>query len=273
MQANIDDNKIKLNGLLNLSSSFVYIIIICAYFFLVIKSKKEKIVSYVLFFLNFLTLILMARRAALLGIFSGVLLSLLFYRFFNKTIYILFIPIFSIMCILIFHPYAKNTLLIRGDTPDRILKFKEGDFNTMSSVGFRLYEWERSLKRLKESPFIGTGLGRKIMKEQFFKESPIGHPHNTLISLALQSGIQTLFTFLCFYFILFIKNFNLRKICIKKVYFFSLICFIYMISILWIFMFAGVEEKAGFIPFWIMSGATLGMITYSNSKLKSPHIY
>jgi O-antigen ligase len=262
----IDNNKIKLNGLLNISASFVYLIIICVYYFLISQSKKDKFLFYILFFFNFFTLILLARRSPLLGIFSGTLLSMLFYRYFNRKLFIISLSILITIFSITFHPDLKNTILVRGDTSENILKFKEKEVNNLSSVGFRLYEWERSVSILKENPFVGSGLGRKIMKERFFSESLIGHPHNTLISLALQSGIQTVITFLLFYFILFIKNLNLRKSPIKEIYYFSLLSFIFMISMFWIFMFAGVEEKIGFIPFWMMSGANLGVIIFSRDR-------
>lgn len=266
LQMFIDNNKIKLNGLLNISASFVYLIIICVYYFLISQSKKDKFLFYILFFFNFFTLILLARRSPLLGIFSGTLLSMLFYRYFNRKLFIISLSILITIFSITFHPDLKNTILVRGDTSENILKFKEKEVNNLSSVGFRLYEWERSVSILKENPFVGSGLGRKIMKERFFSESLIGHPHNTLISLALQSGIQTVITFLLFYFILFIKNLNLRKSPIKEIYYFSLLSFIFMISMFWIFMFAGVEEKIGFIPFWMMSGANLGVIIFSRDR-------
>lgn len=265
MQEYIDQNKSLFIGLLNLASSLTFLFSFLLFFHLKNDvSIFKKFLSIMLAYFIFGLIIWLGRRAALLGIITGLFFVFLIFR---KKILSVSIPIFLVIISLFAHSSIKERLIIRSDRIDILLAGQKEKFNEAGSLGLRLYEWDRTLKKLLENPLKGTGLGRKVAKETFYKDSLIGHPHNTFISLAIQSGVQSLIFFLAFYLCILIKIFKMTRTfhLNKTLYAFNVASFVYLIAFFVIAMFAGLEEKPGFIPFWIVSGAVLGISSYVKS--------
>jgi len=266
MQGLIDQDKSLFIGLLNLASTLTFLFSILLFFYLKHNSISKKFFFLILSYLIFILLIWLGRRAALLGLFIGLSLSCLIFKF-KKELLTSLLPIFLSFILLLSISTLRNNIIIRSDKIDILISAQKEKLNEAGSLGLRLYEWDRTLKKLLENPLKGTGLGRKVAKETFYKDSLIGHPHNTFISLAIQSGVQSLIFFLAFYLCILIKIFKMTRTLHlnKTLYAFNVASFVYLIAFFVIAMFSGLEEKPGFIPFWIFSGAVLGIYSYIKS--------
>lgn len=249
----------------NLTPSLVLVFFISMFLFFVNTNLIKRTFFLILAVLIFLNILWLRRRAGLLGILISFM-SLFFIMKLNfkkiaSIIFLFFLILLPFLCI----PTLREKVIIRDDKIDLIMKDVERKhLEQYSSMGPRLYEWSRSFKRIAESPFVGTGLGRKIAKLTFYKDSFIGHPHNTFISIAVQSGLQTIICFFIFLFIISYKTFKNLKYILereKKIDWFLMCSFMYLISYFVMANFAGFEEKAGFIPFWVVTGALVGYNT------------
>lgn len=247
---------------LNLTPSLVLVFFISFFLFFVNTNLIKRTFFLILAILIFLNILWLGRRAGLLGILISFM-SLFFIMKLNfkkiaSIIFLFFLILLPFLCI----PTLREKVIIRADKIDLIMKDVERKhLEQYSSMGPRLYEWSRSFKRIAESPFVGTGLGRKVAKLTFYKDSIIGHPHNTFISIAVQSGLQTIICFFLFLFIISYKTFKNLKYILereKKIDWFLMCSFMYLISYFVMANFAGFEEKAGFIPIWVVTGALVG---------------
>lgn len=275
LQSHVDESKIYIHGLLNLASTLCFIFFITLLIFLRSTSNKAKFSILILSIVNLLTLFWLGRRAALLGILISMLFTFLLFTETRRRKFRLVFLLFTTVSLPVFlSPSLKEKVLIRAENLEILSDMKCDEFHKSGSLGLRLHEWCKSIDRLIESPLIGTGLGRKISKSTFFQSSPIGHPHNTFISIAIQSGIHTMVLFIILNFFLLIKAYFMYKKFnfienLHNVNLFThiiIVSFMYLIAFFVIANFAGLEEKVGILPFWITSGILIGIFTNISSQ-------
>lgn len=190
------------------------------FYFLLIKKESifMKSLSMLGVILSINVLFTTSSRGAVLGFFSGILIT--FYLFINKKIknkkklYAIFFLFLTIIIISI--PFLF---------PERLVNKFERIKNISSnwSLKTRVIMWKSSLHYIIENPFLGVGIGDyqtnylnyidNILKIDVPRGSRMhDHPHNLFLYIAVEQGIVSLSVFLIMLFRGFkIAYYNINK--------------------------------------------------------------
>ncbi len=262
-----------------LSSSFVYIsesllkgvvttsapLVFSFFMFLGLFKEnlsKQRFIYLILSLISLIFLVYIGRRAALLGIFTGYLILLVFSE--NQILKRYFLAIIVLIIILttgfLLTPYGKIIMINSRDNLTLLFSKDPENWAKSGSMGMRLYIWPIYLKKSLEEPFSGTGLGRKVQKkvlsETNKKALSLEHSHNLFLNLALQAGWHTALLFLVFNIWTLKKAYCLWKLSNENFFMASL--FLFLISFLIMSFLEGMEEGTRFTTFWIAAGLVWG---------------
>ena len=200
------------------------------------------------------------RRAALLGIFCG--LMVLFLCFPHRGVRLLsfgfWILLLSLLIALWTTPYGRK-LLLRSEKISLLLSGDYQAFPRAGSLGERLYIWPIYLKEALRHPLKGMGLGRRVQKRVWFREkkeiAPQEHAHNLFLNLWLQAGLPAMLCFMYLYGWIFRKAYVLGRF---EGSLMGLSMTGFLTAFLVMSLFEGLEEQARFVPFWMGAGLTFG---------------
>ncbi len=166
--------------------------------YFVIKQRLIKInstVLIVLFAAFFCITIISNIRSVWLATIVAIIVVLLLGQF---SVRIQILSIIGILIALVIANYLLTIYNIDFLTfiKDRSKPFY--DYRSDPTASWRYYVWIEALKRIKESPFFGFGLGRHF--QLYFKPGHVitTSPHNLYISITYQLGFVGLFLYLSF---------------------------------------------------------------------------
>ncbi|WP_210534562.1 O-antigen ligase family protein [Thermosulfurimonas marina] len=257
-----------LKGLVSTSSAFTFTFFLFGG--LSLKLCRHRKILMIGSFLSLFFLFWFARRAAILGLFVGLVMAGLLCpsRKIFRTTLIMTCLLGMVLAGLLAYPLARKTLLLRGDKIDLILSGSREDLARSGSLGMRLYIWPLYLKEASKRIFKGTGLGRRVQKRVLSdlnrRALNLEHAHNLFLNMWLQAGLFPVFLFVIFYGLTlkralwWLKNSG-DPLAVGMLAF--------LLAFLLMSFFEGMEEMTRFTPFWMASGIVWGYAAPESSLL------
>lgn len=253
-----------LRFVIRLSPPLVLVFYIFLGFFFENKSKIRYI--YLSFSLIiFIYLIFIGRRMAFVGIFIAFILFFLMNpkTLLKRSSILISLVGLIIIIILLFTSLGRKVLYEGRDNFVSLFTHKIEEWPKSGSLGLRFYAWHIYLKKSLEEPFSGTGLDIRVVKRVLpntVEKVIIGPPHNAYISLILQAGWQTCLMFLIFSLWTLKKGYDLLKLenNNRKIFSLNACLFLFLITFLFMALFAEFARNTMFATFWIAAGLIWG---------------
>lgn len=157
------------------------------------KDKKYKIPVFLIFVFNLVALYLNHQRGAWIAAIFEYFLALFILKKWRSFVIL-------ILLLITFLYLSPSNIFLHGEN----LMLKSDKINIKEVEGTitpRLYTWEFAIDRIKESPFLGYGLGRENFSKKYpqIKEKfgpALFHSHNLFLDITLQIGLGGLLAFL-----------------------------------------------------------------------------
>lgn len=154
-----------------------------------LKTRKYRMVAYVLFFLNCVAIIMTHSRGGILTL-GAVLLIIILYSKRRLMTLVVCLVLLAVPAMLV-----RSTLLPRINT---ITSYEE-DTSAMSRLAF----WQAGLHMWRDHPFMGVGFGtlnERLLLPSYLTDTDFGDRemviHNTYIQMLVDSGIFALLLYL-----------------------------------------------------------------------------
>ena len=196
-------------GHIDYSLFLVLGLLILSFYFTRVTEKKDK---FKILFLMVLYLLSLAFNIARSGYLALIMLCpVVFYNILPRK-HITKIVFASVIAILLL--FTSNVVQHRIiQAINDIRSYEQGNRDT--SIGMRLYIWEKSLEIVKENPIIGVGiLGFKkyfVSPHEDPNSFVIDHPHNSYLYMATSFGIIGLICFIWLVYVFIKKGWTYRK--------------------------------------------------------------
>jgi putative inorganic carbon (HCO3(-)) transporter len=150
------------------------------------RNRNLRILSFVVIFIGFGTLLLTQTLAGL----AGLLIAILFLVIWRNRLFILVIP-FGLATVI------SGLLLL---DPTRVIQFLLSIENSAGiAVALRLDMWSRALAMIRDMPYTGIGLNTfPVIQSNFYPGFLLGpepHAHNLLIQTSIDLGLPGLVAF------------------------------------------------------------------------------
>jgi len=220
--------------------------------------------------ISFFFLLWFARRAALFGLFLGLVLVGLFSpskKIFQITLGTVFWMIILVIALYLYPP-TRKALLWKYDQIHLIFSGSRQALAQDGSLGQRLYIWPLYLKEASRRIFRGTGLTRRVQKRVLAdlnrRALRLEHAHNLFLNMWLQAGLLPVLIFIFFYALTLKQAFLWLKNTGDPL---AAAMFAFLVSFLVMSSFEGLEEMTRFTLFWVASGIVWGYAVRKSSHL------
>ncbi len=152
---------------------------------------KRKNAYAFMFLINFLAIITAIRRSHMIAALIGLGLAVLFRPDSFKRVALIITAAFATLLLTGTYLYhsGKINYLVHEDWN----KVISGKIEPEGSVFLRIIASKLYGEKMLEHPFRGVGLGKKNIKEAYpdvYSEIKLGHPHNIILNIACETGIQ-----------------------------------------------------------------------------------